>query len=117
MTLRIAAVIFGIIFILIGIAGFIPVFTPNNFLLGLFMIDTPHNIIHLVSGVLGLLAAISISCSIWYFRIFGIIYALVAIAGLISEDLIIIHVNQADNILHVIIALVALYLGFFYKKY
>jgi len=116
MTLRIVSGIFGIFFILIGIAGFIPALAPNHLLLGLFMVDTTHNIIHLLSGVFALIGAIKSTYALLYFKIFGVIYGLVTLLGFITEDLIIMHVNTADNLLHLGITLVALYFGFFYQQ-
>lgn len=116
MALRIWAVVFGIFFIVAGIAGFIPALSPHQLLFGLFMVDPIHNIIHLVSGACAILAAINTRYSQTYFRVFGIIYGLVAILGFISHDLILIHVNLADNYLHAAIAVIALYLGFFFEK-
>lgn len=116
MNIRVIAAVFGGIFIVIGIAGFIPVITENHLLFNLFMVDTAHNVIHLVSGAIALIAAMSIRFSILYFRVIGVIYALVALLGFFTADLIIIHVNMADNLLHLVIALIALYLGFFYHE-
>lgn len=115
MTLRIAAGIFGVFFILVGIAGFIPPLTPNHLLFGLFMVDPIHNCIHLISGLFALIGAIKTSWALMYFKVFGVIYAVVTILGFITEDLILIHVNMADNFLHLAISLVALYFGFFYQ--
>ncbi len=48
--------LFGAVFVLIGVLGFVPAFTPQDsngmpLLLGLFMVGVVHNIIHLLSGV------------------------------------------------------------------
>ena len=116
MDLRNYAVLFGIVFILIGILGFIPGITVDNKLLGLFQVDAIHNSVHLLSGVLALLASAKFSYAGLYFQIFGVIYAIVTIAGfLLNGNLFIMHVNMADNFLHLGIALLALYLGFMHK--
>ncbi len=115
MTLKIAALIFGAFFILAGIAGFIPALAPDHLLFGLFMVDPIHNCIHLLSGIFALIGAIKVPWAIMYFKVFGVIYGLVTILGFITEDLILIHVNLADNLLHLAISLVALYFGFFYQ--
>jgi uncharacterized protein YacL len=48
-----------------------------------------------------------------FFRIFGIIFGLFAIAGYVRQgDLIFTHINMADNVLHFVIAVVFLVLGF-----
>lgn len=117
--LRILAVIFGIGFIFAGVAGFLPSFMPNGLLLGYFEVDTMHNLVHIVSGVIAIMAATSGKYARLYFQLFGIIYAIVTIVGFVRNgdlSFIMMHVNMADNFLHLVISIVALYLGFFFKK-
>ena len=115
--LRIMAILFGITFIFAGVAGFLPSFTTDGLLFGYFAVDSMHNIAHIVSGVIAIMAATSPKYTRWYFQIFGIIYAVVAIVGFWrGGDLYIMTVNFADNILHTVIGVVALYLGFFVKN-
>lgn len=119
MNVRNFALIFGIVFILIGVLGFIPgITTEEGLLLGIFEVSPLHNVIHLVSGLAALLGAKSNAYARMYFQIFGVVYALVAVAGLVQGDTVLglIDVNMADNILHVIIAVAALGLGFGTKK-
>lgn len=112
---RTMAQVFGWVFIVIGVLGFVPgVTTEDGLLLGLFQVDTIHNLIHLVSGAAALYAA-SVGAARKYFQIFGVIYALIAVLGFFygdSELLGFIAHNTADTWLHVVIAVVALYLGF-----
>lgn len=109
---------FGIVLLVVGILGFIPgITTDDGHLLGVFHVDTMHNIVHILSGIIALwTAASSASASRMYFRIFGIIYALVMVAGFIqSGDDMVLGVmanNMADNILHLVIAALALWIGF-----
>jgi hypothetical protein len=112
---------FGAVFLLIGVLGFIPAFTPDNNLLGIFHVDAMHNLIHLASGVVALLCGFAGDrASRRYFQIFGIVYGLVAVLGFISMDHDILGMvanNMADNLLHVVIAGTSLYLGFAYGKH
>ena len=117
--LKKAALAFGIVLTLVGILGFIPALTTTNndgmkLLLGLFMVGTVHNIIHLASGVAALALSRTGESARLYFRIFGVVYALVTVVGFIQGDTVLglIDVNLADNLLHLVIALSALYLGF-----
>ena len=117
--LKKAAMVFGVVFILVGILGFVPGVTNDGMLLGIFHVDTLHNIIHLVSGIAALALAGSYGTSKIYFQVFGVIYALVAILGYFSGDdkvLGLITNNMSDAVLHTVIALVSLYLGFGYKE-
>lgn len=115
MNIQTLAWVFAAVFLAVGILGFIPGITSDGHLLGIFEVDTLHNIIHLASGVLAAVAAsMSVAYSRLYFQAFGIIYALVTIIGFVQGSTVlgIIGVNFADNILHLVIAAVALYLGF-----
>ena len=112
-------IIFAVVFILIGILGFIPVLAPGGKLLGLFEVDALHNIVHLLSGILAGAAVLSgdIKYMKLYFQIFGIVYALVTILGFVlSGNLYFMMVNMADNILHLVIAAASLYIGFGLKE-
>jgi hypothetical protein len=114
--LKRAAIIFGVAFIAAGILGFVPgATTEDGRLLGLFEVNTLHNIVHLLSGAVALFAGYqSDNASRLYFQIFGVVYAFVAVIGLFSGDRAILGMahNTADAVLHVVIAAVALYLGF-----
>jgi hypothetical protein len=115
--IKAAALLFGIVFLLIGILGFVPAVTPDNgMLLGIFHVNTAHNIVHLASGVVFLLCGMAgAGPSRTFFQIFGIIYAVVAVLGFYYGDnalLGIISNNTADTWLHVVLAVVMLFLGF-----
>ena len=119
MTLKKIAVAFGIIFVLVGILGFVPAATPDGKLLGLFAVNAMHNIVHVASGIVALIAGFASERGAkLYFQIFGIVYALVAVLGFVQGDGLLLGLvsnNAADTWLHVVIALVALYLGFVMK--
>jgi hypothetical protein len=115
--IKTAAILFGIVFLLIGIVGFVPAITPaNGMLLGIFHVNTAHNFVHLASGVIFLLCGMAgVGASRTFFRIFGIVYALVALLGFYYGDqalLGLIANNTADTWLHVVLAMVMLFLGF-----
>ena len=120
--LKKAALAFGVVFTLVGILGFVPGITMTDengmqLLLGLFMVDPLHNIIHLASGLVALFASTNSQYSKYYLMGFGGVYALVAVVGLIQGDTVLglIHVNMADNILHVLLAVGLLGAGFALK--
>ena len=117
--LKTAAILFGIVFLLVGVLGFVPGVT-NDMLLGIFHVNAAHNAVHLLSGAAALIAGMmSASAARVYFRVFGVVYALVAILGLIVGNgmlLGLISNNMADVALHFVIALAALALGFVVKN-
>ena len=110
------AVLFGIVFLLIGGLGFVPGITTDHMLLGIFHVNAAHNVVHLLSGALALWAGMtSFRASKNYFRIFGVVYGLVAVLGFMVGDgllLGLISNNMADTWLHVVISLVSLVVGF-----
>lgn len=104
---------FGIVLLVVGILGFIPGITKSGMLLGIFQVDTLHNVIHLLTGIIALFCAGSVSLAKTYFKIFGVVYALVAILGIVGSGTVLsMMMNGADDILHVLIAIIALVLGF-----
>ncbi len=118
--LKTIAVIFGIILLIVGILGFIPAVTPEGYLLDLFHVNPAHNWIHLITGIIALICGFtSRKSSRLFFQIFGVIYAIVALLGIYYVDrpiLGFIANNVADVILHIVIAVIALYLGFGYSS-
>jgi hypothetical protein len=116
--LKTIAIIFGVIVLAIGILGFIPQANPGDLLLGLFHVNLIHNLIHIATGIVSILCGLSSNyASQVFFQVFGIVYGLVALLGFYYMDqniLGLIANNMADNLLHVLISAVSLYLGFFY---
>lgn len=114
MNVQKLAKLFGIVFVLIGVLGFVPGITSDGQLLGIFEVNTLHNIIHLATGLIAFWAMASVANARLFFKIFGLVYALVTILGFTmgGDVLGLIHANMADNLLHLVIAAVALYAGF-----
>lgn len=117
-----AAMALGAVLLVVGILGFVPPLVTEDsmgipMLLGIFMVGTIHNIIHIASGVAGLVGSRTSQYASLYFKVFGIVYALVTVVGFIQKDTVLglIDVNLADNLLHLAIAAVSLYFGFAVK--
>jgi hypothetical protein len=111
MNTRTAGLILGIVFIVVGILGFIP--NPLVSETGLFRVNALHNIVHLVSGAVILAGVYSFGAGLGL-KIIGVVYALVAILGLImgGDMLFGVAMNMADHWLHVVLAVVILIAGF-----
>jgi len=111
-----AALVFAVAFLAVGILGFVPAVTKDEMLLGIFHVNTAHNIVHLASGAAALLAGLTSSgAARAYFKVFGVVYGLVAVLGLVQGDaplLGLISNNMADVWLHFGIAALSLILGF-----
>lgn len=111
--------VFGIVTLVVGILGFVPGITSNGMLLGIFEVDTLHNVIHLLTGVLAIVAAMGAGTYVrLYFQVFGVVYALVTIVGFVQGTTVLglIGVNMADNVLHLVLAAILLYAGFVMKQ-
>jgi len=108
--------LFGIVFLAVGILGFVPGITKDDMLLGIFMVNKMHSIVHIASGVVFLLASMAGAgaASLW-FKIFGLVYAVVAILGFMNPNGMLLGMmsnNPADTWLHVVLAAAMLLIGF-----
>lgn len=105
----------GIVFLLVGIAGFIPGVTTNLYdglefagndgtaeLLGIFQVSVLHNIVHGLFGIAGLALAATPSGARTYLIGGGAIYLALFVLGIIGGgDWI--PANNADNWLHLLL--------------
>jgi hypothetical protein len=111
-----AAIIFGLVFLLVGILGFVPAVTKDEMLLGIFHVNFAHNLVHLASGAVFLLCGMAgAGASSTFFKIFGVVYAAVAVLGFMKGDGLLLGIvsnNTADTYLHTVLAVVMLLLGF-----
>ena len=108
--------LFGIVFLAVGILGFVPGVTTNDMLLGIFMVNKVHSIVHIASGAIFLIASMAgAGAARLWFQLFGIIYAIVAVLGFMTPNgmlLGMISNNPADTYLHVGLAAAMLLIGF-----
>ena len=111
------AMTLGVIFLIVGILGFIP--NPIVGTDALFHADTWHNIVHIVTGLVLMYVSAKTAVSSGTMKIVGVVYLLVAILGLLAVDaggmgtiLGFIQVNSADNWLHVVLGIVIVIAGF-----
>lgn len=115
--LRFFAVLLGIGFIFAGVAGNMPMFMQDGLLFGFFEVNSMHNLFHIVTGVIAIMAATRYMLTKLFFKLLGIVYTAIAIYGFYTGgDLIIMHVNLYDNILHIAVGVLSLFLGFTKSK-
>lgn len=113
------ALVFGLTFLVVAVAGFVPgVTTPFEHLdvagtesdaelLGVFRVSVLQNMVHLLFGV-GLIAATRESWSLAYLLGGGLAYVGIAAYGFLIDqdgDANFLPVNTADNVLHTALAL------------
>jgi hypothetical protein len=132
MNSRTFALVFGLVFLLAGIAGFIPglVALPHprhptmivdqyyGQLFGLFPVNLLHNIVHILFGAWGLAAFRSSGAARIYGRGVAISYAVLTVAGFIPglETMFgLVPLFQNDIWLHALVALVAAYFGWLHR--
>jgi hypothetical protein len=124
MTARTAALAIGIIFIVVGLLGFIDNPIVGSSEKAIFHADTVHNMVHIISGLLFVLVAMAAPASAsTVMIIFGIVYLLIGILGMTSvgEDgmanlLGFLHVNAADNYLHIALGIVIALAGLITRR-
>ena len=108
MTTKTACLLFGLAFVAVGVLGFFPNPVISDSEDAIFHADTIHSIIHLSSGAIFLLVTVArTGVTSSFMRGFGIIYLGLGIWGLIKFGmkgagslLGFLHVNGADNFLH-----------------
>ena len=121
-----AATIVGVVFLLVGVAGFIPGVTTDfdtiefagheseAMLLGVFQVSILHNIVHLLFGVAGLALARTVAGARNYLVWGGIVYLVLWLYGLFVDhesSANFVPVNNADDWLHLGLAIGMLLLG------
>jgi hypothetical protein len=132
MTIRRFALIFGIVFLLVGIAGFIPglVHTPvagrdlavdqgYGHLFGLFPVNVLHNLVHLAFGIWGIVAYRGLAAAVTYARVVAIAYGVLTIMGFIpvlNTLFGLVPLYGHDIWLHALLAIVAAYFGWFHHE-
>jgi len=134
MTTRKFALVFGVLFLLIGIAGFIPQLVPGMHpehpaltldanagqLLGLFPVNLLHNIVHILFGLWGLAVSGSVGGARLYGRGVAIVYLVLTIAGFVpalQTGFGLVPLWGNDIWLHALLALIAAYFGWLHRDH
>ncbi|MDA0632313.1 DUF4383 domain-containing protein [Nonomuraea sp. MCN248] len=123
---QLAALVTGVVFLLVGVLGFVPGITTNfdqlqfashesdAMLLGVFQVSILHNIVHLLFGVAGVVLARTWSGARNFLIGGGVVYLLLWIYGmLVGHDTPanFVPVNDADNWLHLFLGVAMVALG------
>jgi len=123
---QLTAMVVAVVFLVVGIAGFIPGLTTQYegmkfagqestaMLLGVLCVSILHNIVHLLFGIAGLALARTPGGAIQFLLVGGAIYAVLWLYGLLidqSSAANFVPVNDADNWLHLILAVAMIGLG------
>ncbi|EMY32493.1 hypothetical protein D477_019893 [Arthrobacter crystallopoietes BAB-32] len=125
-AVRTAAMVFGVVFLLVGILGFIPGITTNYdqlgaaghmseaMLLGVFQVSILHNIVHLLFGIAGVALARSAMGAKNFLVWGGVVYLALWIYGLVIDQESVanfVPMNTADNWLHFVLGVAMVAVG------
>lgn len=125
--LQIVSFLYGIVFLLVGVAGFIPGITTNlgdlqfagheghAMLLGIFHVSILHNIVHLLFGVAGVLLARSATTARYFLLVGGVIYLALFLYGFFidyNSAANFVPLSDANNWLHLILGVTMVPLAF-----
>ena len=117
--IQLGAMGFGAIFVLVGIAGFVPGITSHYAhlgmagpestarLLGIFQVSVLHNVVHLLFGVAGILFASTPMRAKNYLFYGGIVYGVLFFYGILMPyqgNANFVPLNAADDALHITLA-------------
>ena len=114
------AQIFGVVFLLAALAGFMAAGTsmdphvmtaPRAF--GLFPVNTLHNLVHAIFGIWGLLASRGFGASRKYAQVAGVLYIVLAVLGFVAPDGFgLLPLGGNDIVLHALLGIPLAIVGF-----
>jgi len=131
-SVQTAAKVVSVVFLLVGVLGFIPGITTNYdtmtfagheseaMLLGVFQVSILHNIVHLLFGVVGYAMSRTAIGARNYLIGGGIVYLLLTLYGLVIDKesgANFVPVNTADDWLHLVLGLGMIALGFLLRPH
>ena len=107
---------FGIVYLAVGVLGFIPGVTVassapgQGLLLGIFAVNAVHNVAHLVLGAALVWASMSEQFTT-VLRGLAVIFAVLVVGSLVAPIVEGVAINPPDTGLHLVSALLTAYLG------
>lgn len=129
---QIAALLYGVVFLIVGMAGFIPGLTADvesmsfgghhseAMLLGIFQVSILHNIVHLLYGILGLVLSRRYGTARAYLLLGGLIYLVLWIYGLaVNKESManFVPLNSADDWLHLALGVTMVGLAILFSRH
>lgn len=117
--IQLGAAGFGVVFLLVGVAGFIPGITSHYMdmavagrsssakLVGIFQVSVLHNLVHLLFGVAGLVFSTTPLRARNYLFYGGIVYGVIFFYGILipyASAANFVPLNAADDALHILLA-------------
>jgi hypothetical protein len=130
MQTRLFSLVFGVVYVLVGILGFVPGLRTHpaanapilahgdsgyGYLFGQFPINTTHNLIHIVVGLIGIAVFARLDLARLYCRLLFLIFGLFVVLGFMPQaDTLwgLVPLFGADVWLHALTAVAGAYFGF-----
>lgn len=127
----ISALLYGIVFLIVGLAGFMPGLTSNigsmsfgghhseAMLLGIFQVSILHNVVHLLYGILGLVFSRRHVAARTYLLVGGVVYLVLWIYGLFVDKESManfVPLNSADDWLHLVLGVTMIGLAILFRR-
>lgn len=115
---RTITLLLGVFLFAAGVLGFVPSLSTDGRLFGMFHLNFAHNLLHIIVGLAALWSTFtSGKMAKLFLQVFGILFGILAILGFIygNQPLLggYIANNAANTWVHLLLAAIALYFGFF----
>ncbi len=113
---RTYAIVFGVVYTLVGLIGFTVSTTLATATLIIFPVNVLHNVVHLAFGVAGIAAYLG-RWTVPYCRGAAVLFAILAIAGFFPQPFLgLVPLGGYDIGLHAITAILAAVAGWAYRS-
>lgn len=113
---RAYAIVFGVVYTLVGLIGFTVSTTLATATLIVFPVNVVHNVVHLVIGLIGIGAFFG-GQAVAYCRGMAVLFAILTLAGFLPQPLLgIVPLGGADIPLHAVTAILAALAGWLYSS-
>lgn len=112
---RYFALVFGAILVGLGVLGFVPSLVTDGKLGGIFGVNAVGNVVHILTGVLGLVLGRYAGGASLFNKVGGVLYLLLFVLGAIAVALgsgLLMNLNWPMNALHLVLAVLVGAVGF-----
>lgn len=108
------AIVYGVIYVVVGLLGLLQTGMGEGNLLGLFPVNGLHNLVHLVIGLAGVAVYVSgEELSLQYAKVLGVVLIVLGVIGIFSPNFFgLMPIGGWDVALHLITGALAAYVGF-----
>lgn len=111
MSLQRITLALGVVYIAIGVLGFVPGITSNGLLLGIFQVNALHNVAHLALGAALVWGGMSPNY-VMVNKVLAVVFAVLVVVSFVAPIVEQLPLNPPDTILHLASAALTGYIGF-----